>query len=100
MLSEFNHMSVNWVDGMKISRKHFQQTDDHIAELVQDATAVHTNSFSFGILPADKSLSMEVQCDFSQQISVELTNCNAITPNGSRIVVTPSWNLKKVTHFK
>lgn len=100
MLSEFNHMSVNWVDGMKISRKHFQQTDDHIAELVQDATAIQTTSFSFGILPADKSLSMEVQCDFSQQISVELTHCNAVTPNGSRLVVTPSYNIKKVTHFK
>jgi hypothetical protein len=100
MLSEFNHMSVNWVDGMKISRKHFQQTDDHVAELVQDATAVQVTSFSFGILPGDRSLGMEVQCDFSQQISVELGHCNAVTPNGSRIVVTPSYNIKKVTHFK
>jgi hypothetical protein len=100
MLSEFNHMSVNWVDGMKISRKHFQQTDDHVEELVQDATAVHTPPFGFGILPGEKTLGLEVQCDFSQQISVELTHCNAVTPNGSRIVVSPSYNIKRVTHFK
>lgn len=100
MLSEFEHMPVNWVDGMKISRKHFQQEEDFTNEMVKDALAVKTTPFNFGILPADKSFSMEVQCDFNQQISVEINHCNAVTPNGSRIYIIPSFSIKEVTHFK
>jgi hypothetical protein len=100
MLSEFNNMPVNWVDGMKISRKHFQQEENFTNELVKDAIAAQLSPFNFGILPAEKSLDVEVQCDFSQQITVDVTNCNAITPNGSRIYIIPSYSIKKVTHFK
>lgn len=100
MLSEFEHMPVNWVDGMKISRKHFQQEEDFTSESVKDALAVNITPFNFGILPAEKSLSLEVQCDFNQQISVQINHCNAITPNGSRIYITPAAQIKEVTHFK
>src|SRR3954463_4725065 len=100
MLSELNHMPVNWVDGMKISRRHFQQEGSCANESVKDALAVQINPFNFGILPVERSLAMEVQCDFSQQISVEVSHCNAVTPNGSRIYIIPSFDVKTVTHFK
>jgi hypothetical protein len=100
MLSEFKNMPVNWVDGMKISRKHFQQEENFTNELVQDALATHVNPYNFGVLPADKSLTMEVQCDFSQQISVDISHCNAITPNGTRIYIIPPFQIKATNHFR
>ncbi|MER3498859.1 MAG: hypothetical protein C4308_09625 [Chitinophagaceae bacterium] len=93
-------MPVNWVDGMKISRRHFQQQDGFTNEAIQDALAVQINPFNFGILPAEHALKMEVQCDFSQQIFVQVTHCNAVTPNGSRIYIIPSFDINTVTHFK
>lgn len=100
MLSEFKNMPVNWVDGMKISRRHFQQEENFVSEQVQDALAVQVTPFNFGILPADKSLAMEVQCDFSQQITVDISHCNAVTPNGTRIYITPNFAIKAVNHFR
>ena len=82
---------------MKIARRHFQQEEDFTSESVKDAIAVSITPYNFGILPSNKSLSMEVQCDFNQQISVEINHCNAVTPNGSRIYITPSFGVKEVT---
>lgn len=100
MLTEQNHLPVNWIDGMKISRRHFQETEFFITDQVMDSNALFINRFNFGILPGEKSFVLDVQCDFSQQISAEVKYCNAVTPNGARIFITPSNSLKITTNFK
>lgn len=100
MSTKFNHLPVNWVDGMKVSRKHFLETQNFLSEQLMDANTLWLNQFNFGILPGDTSLQMDVQCDFSQQISVEVSHCNAVTSSGARIIVQPANKLKATAHFK
>jgi hypothetical protein len=87
MLSDMIHLPVNWVDGMKISRAHFEQTEDYFNEQLRDGRAQTLTEHTFGILPSERSLDLAVFCDYNQQISIELNACKALTPNGTRIQV-------------
>jgi hypothetical protein len=87
MPGDKKHLPVNWIDGMKISRKHFEQTGLYTEELSRVVSALHLTDYNFGILPAERSLDMTVFCDSNQLIHIELKSCNAITPNGSRIQI-------------
>ena len=100
MVGDLTHLPVNWIDGMKISRKHFEETEYFIHEQVRDGAAKQITDFNFGILPAEKSFDLSVSCDFSQQINIELKACKAITPNGSRIQILPEDAIKVITNFK
>ena len=100
MLTDLKHLPVHWIDGMKISRRHFEETERYMHEQIRDCHAQHLTDFNFGILPADRSLDMNVFCDFSQQINIELNSCKAITSNGSRIQVLPQAPVKINANFK
>lgn len=100
MVGDLIHLPVNWIDGMKISRKHFEETEHFIHEQVKDGAATQLTDYNFGILPAEKSFDLSVSCDFSQQINIELKVCKAITPNGSRIQILPEDAIKVNTNFK
>lgn len=100
MLGDLIYLPVNWIDGMKISRAHFEQTQQHIHEQLQDNAAQQLTDFNFGILPAERSFSLSVFCDFSQQVNMELNSCKAVTPNGSRIQILPEEAVKTSTNFK
>src|SRR6202035_566729 len=100
MVGDLTHLPVNWIDGMKISRKHFEETEYFIHEQVRDGAAKQLTDFNFGIFPAEKSFDLSVSCDFSQQINIELKTCKAITPNGSRIQILPEDAIKVNTNFK
>ncbi len=100
MSGDLNHLPVNWIDGMKISRKHFEETGQYIEEQLRDIAAQQLTDYNFGILPSDRSLNMTAFCDFSQQISIELNSCKAITPDGSRIQIGPKDAIKISTNFK
>jgi hypothetical protein len=100
MLGDLSRLPVHWIDGMKISRKHFEETEEYLQEQLRDTGARQLAEFSFGLLPADKSLDLNVFCDFSQQIKIELNSCKAVTPNGTRIQVLPADQCLLNTHFK
>jgi hypothetical protein len=100
MLTDLLHLPVNWIDGMKISRKHFEQTEQFVHEQLRDLAAQQLTDYNFGILPAERSLDLTVFCDFSQQINVELNSCKAVTPNGSRIQISASDAVKANTTLK
>ena len=88
MQIDLTHLPVNWIDGMKISRKIFVETDSFIHEQVQDARALHLTDFNYGILPAEKSLDLSVFCDSLQLITVDLNSCKAVTPDGCRVDIS------------
>jgi hypothetical protein len=100
MPEDFNYLPVNWIDGMKISRKHFEQTGLYMEELVRTSSATGLTDNNFGILPGDKSLDLAVFCDLNQQISIELKTCHAITPNGCRVKLNPEDGIKISTNYK
>jgi hypothetical protein len=100
MPEDNTYLPVNWIDGMKISRKHFEQTGLYTQELARDLAALHLTDYNFGILPGNRSLDMAVFFDSGQGIQIELKSCNAVTPNGSRIQVQPADNIRFSVHFK
>jgi len=99
MFSDLTQLPVNWVDGMKITRSHFQQTENYVNEQLRETTAQQLTDFNFGILPADRALELTVFCDLNQQVNVELSSCRAITPNGSRVQVTAADGIRLNASF-
>jgi len=100
MPGDIKHLPVNWIDGMKISRKHFEQTGFYTEEMGRDISALHLTDYNFGILPVERSLDVAVFTDSAQLINIELKSCNAITPNGSRIQIGSEDIHKLIIHFK
>lgn len=86
MLPKIDHHPVNWVDGMKISRKHFSDFEHFVTDYLRDASAAALTSFNYGLLASDApDFGLRVITDQSQNVRVLLTNCRAITGAGCRI---------------
>jgi hypothetical protein len=92
MLPEIKHYPVNWVDGMKISRRHFTELEQFTTEHLRDATAVGLSAHRYGLLPSDphglSSFELLVNVDQQQSVQARLTHCRAITAGGARIEIT------------
>lgn len=90
-LKPLSHHPVNWIDGMKISKQHFMQTENALQDHFRDAVAININNHNYGLLsPAPDmsgSLEVEVQIDPQNIIHVVLKTCRAIAPNGARIEI-------------
>ena len=96
MLPNLTHYPVNWVDGMKISRRHFTETDQATADHLRDATALLLRPDFYGLLPAANELSspaafeLLLTVDAQNEVQARLTQCRAVTAGGARIEVTPT----------
>jgi hypothetical protein len=88
MTGDNKHLPVNWIDGMKISRKHFEQTGLYTEALFRDIAALSLTDYNFGILPVEQALDLSASCDSNQLIHIELKSCNAITLSGTRIQIS------------
>lgn len=84
-------MPINWIDGMKISKDHFIESDKHFHDLIRDYASVQVNSFNFGLLPPPQngknSFELVIQESSGNLIEVRLRYCDAITPGGFRVAV-------------
>ena len=105
-LKPISHYPVNWIDGMKISKQHFIQTESALQDHFRDAMAVHVNNYNYGLLShapgMTGSLEVEIQIDPQSIIHVALKTCRAIAPNGARIEVLKgskvyNYSAKKLT---
>jgi predicted component of type VI protein secretion system len=85
MTTDLNYFPVNWVDGMKISRRHFEQNELFVHDALRDVTAMGLTNYSYGILPLPSSLQVQINCDYNKQIQVKLISCRALMPNGLRV---------------
>ncbi|MGI4863606.1 MAG: hypothetical protein ACRYFZ_06750 [Janthinobacterium lividum] len=96
MLPDLTHYPVNWVDGMKISRRHFTETDFAVADHLRDATALLLRPDYYGLLPVPDELGspaafeLLLSVDVQNEVQARLTQCRAITAGGVRIEITPS----------
>ena len=95
-LKPLNHYPVNWIDGMKVSRQHFTQTENAVQDQLRDSRAIAINNFNYGLLSAapdmTSSLELEIQIDPQNIIHVNLKTCRAIAPDGTRIEILKSHN--------
>ena len=96
MLPDLTHYPVNWVDGMKISRRHFTETDAAAADHLRDATALLLRPDFYGLLPATDELGspaafeLLLSVDAQSDVQARLTQCRAVTAGGVRVDITPS----------
>ncbi|MGI4887037.1 MAG: hypothetical protein ACRYFR_18940 [Janthinobacterium lividum] len=96
MLPDITHYPVNWVDGMKISRRHFTEADQFTTDHLRDATALHLRPDLYGLLPATDELGapaafeLLLHVDAQNEVQARLTQCRAVTAGGARIEITAS----------
>jgi hypothetical protein len=96
MLPDLTHHPVNWVDGMKISRRHFTETDQFVTDHLRDATALLLRPDFYGLLPAPNelgspaALELLLSVDAQNEVQARLTQCRAVTAGGARIDITPT----------
>lgn len=84
MLHQIKHLSVNWVDGMKITKEHFNNLEDNWTNRIQDLAQLHLKDYNFGLLnvPSGEPLLVEISNE-----RVEISKCHAITRGGVRIEI-------------
>lgn len=94
MLFPVQHKPVHWVDGMKISRRHFVESDDWVTDALRDRAALGLHGYDFGLLPPLRggrpSTQLEIMERVTHQVEIRLRQCNAITAGGSRIDWQPT----------
>ncbi len=91
MIPKIKHNAVNWIDGMKISKSHFAETNHFIYDHIRDGISLQLTSFNYGLLPPlfgeKNSLTFTVKETQSESYKVSLSQCRAITQGGCRIEV-------------
>ncbi|MCX6188062.1 MAG: hypothetical protein NTW54_00370 [Bacteroidetes bacterium] len=91
MVPKIKHHAVNWIDGMKISKSHFAETNNFIYDQIRDGISLQLTNFNYGLLPPlsgeKTSLTFTVKETQSEKYKVSLSHCRAITHGGCRIEV-------------
>jgi hypothetical protein len=91
MLPQIKHNLTNWVDGMKIHRLHFIDSENAFVDAVRDVRATVATTYSFGLLPPGsgdkKSLDLKILKAQSDHFKISLSICRAITVGGARIEI-------------
>lgn len=94
MVEKLKHFPVNWIDGMKINKRHFLDMQDNVSDSINDAIGIHTTSLSYGLLDTGnknmESVKITLSLDNHKLLKVKAEECHAITPNGSRIEISKS----------
>jgi len=80
-MQEIPFFPVNWVDGMKINRTHFQSQEQAFIYQTARAAASLLNPLNYGLLPA-APLKLFVTVDHQQQVQARVQQCRAITAGG------------------
>jgi len=93
MLPKLQFHLTNWIDGMKINRQHFSNSENALLDHVRDLSAICVNANSYGLLspePGEKSaLDCSVQSSQSKKFKISVSLCRAITVGGCRIEIIP-----------
>lgn len=91
MIEDIKNFKINWIDGMKISKEHFLSLQDFAENQVKDAYVTRKGRHGYGLLTphTDGNKPVRVMLDQHEGLSIELERLRAVTPNGSRIEITP-----------
>lgn len=99
MIDDIKNFPINWIDGMKISKDHFNQLQSHIHDLNKDSISIFSTPNDYGFLPSElnNNADLSVTVDTHNNLKVTITRLKAFTPNGKRIEITsltPGINLE------
>ncbi len=82
-------LPVNWVDGMKINKTHFQAQNHAVTYGQASATQVFLNHHNYGLLPNDEvkrgRRNIVAFLDNAQYVYVRIMQCDAVTRGGHAI---------------
>lgn len=104
MIQPIKHLSVNWVDGMKISQKHFTAQENHFLDSLRDTASYAVNQFNYGLLPVKDGISeystFDIYNSATNDVQLIIKQCHAITPAGYRIAISNfSINVNSLPSF-
>ena len=104
MIQPIKHLSVNWVDGMKISQKHFTAQENYFLDSLRDTASYDINQFNYGLLPIKDSVTDHITFDIynsaTNDVQLLIKHCHAITPAGYRIAINGfSININALPSF-
>lgn len=100
MLPEIKNLYVNWIDGMKINKNLFIETDLANIDAIRDAVSIGLNDFSYGLLPSEKgneSLSLDLIDTRANCFKLKINLCRAVTIGGCRIEILKSSSELTIT---
>ncbi|KKM45428.1 hypothetical protein LCGC14_1560940, partial [marine sediment metagenome] len=90
MIEKIKNFKINWIDGMKISKEHFQGLQNYAENSVKDAFVTRNGRYGYGYFTS-RSNSIHndtINLDIHNSLRVSINELRAITPNGHRIEVT------------
>ncbi len=91
MSSNTNHR-VNWIDGMKINKNHFIESENALLSTLNNAIKKSITPINFGLLPSfndsESSIDVSISIDGQDSIAVVLNKCVAVTLGGHQIHIT------------
>ena len=94
--SKRNHYYVNWVDGMKINKSHFQNSDNANIALITKAMSIMVSQNHYGLLPSlnqdNPTDSIQLSLDGQNTLSVQVSKCKAVTQGGFFIDISSETN--------
>jgi len=93
---------VNWVDGMKINKGHFIQSEDALLQNQFFLANAVLSKNQYGLLPnggeGDGQLRIWISEDNQKTTTVKVLKCRAITPAGVPVFIsTPDTNMEEIT---
>ena len=87
MTETLHYFPVHWIDGMKINKGHFLSVQDSMSDMLRDGIGIHLSMQNYGLLPVENSLKLSLSIDNHKLLRVRVEECQAVTPNGSRISI-------------
>ncbi|MDO6519056.1 Type VI secretion, VC_A0110, EvfL, ImpJ, VasE [Zobellia uliginosa] len=90
MIEDIKNFKINWVDGMKISKEHFQSLQNFAENSIKDAFVVRMGKYGHGFLASHLFGNNEyaINLDIHKSLKVSFNRLRAVTPNGNRIEIT------------
>jgi hypothetical protein len=93
MLPKLKYHLTNWVDGMKINRQHFVDSENALIDQIRDNHATTLNVYNYGLLAPIAGEKTSLDCNVLQsqtrQFKVNVPYCRAVTAGGCRIEILP-----------
>src|SRR5690349_16383587 len=93
MLPDIKRQLTHWVDGMKIHKQHFTDSENALLDQLRDSTALRLTNFNFGLLhpsPTEKrSIDVKIIRAQHANFKIVLSHCRAVTAGGCRIEILP-----------
>lgn len=104
MIQPLKNFSVNWVDGMKISQKHFAAQENYFCDIIRDVASFGINKYNYGLLPVKLNTTgnsiFDIFNSATNDVQLVIRQCHAITPAGYRIAINDlSVNVSSLSTF-